>query len=159
MKPATVKQIKTELENKPQDELIEICLRLSKFNKENKELINYVLFQSYDENEYIENVKLFIKEEFDNLNFSRNSFLKKGVRRILKLVKKHIKYSKNKETEIELLLYFNIMLKNRVIPEVYYSDEIIKNLYYRQEEAIKKKVMKLHEDLQFDYLRQLEGLE
>ena len=37
MKPATVPQIKKELTHLSKIELIELCLRLSKFKKENKE--------------------------------------------------------------------------------------------------------------------------
>ena len=38
MKAVTVKQLKTELAYCTNNELIELCLRLSKFKKENKEL-------------------------------------------------------------------------------------------------------------------------
>ena len=36
MKAATVTQLKKELKHKDEDELLNICLRLSKFKKENK---------------------------------------------------------------------------------------------------------------------------
>ncbi|MFK8008518.1 MAG: hypothetical protein AB8H03_19320, partial [Saprospiraceae bacterium] len=44
MKAATVKQIKDELNDRSPKELLEFCLRLSKFKKENKELLTYLLF-------------------------------------------------------------------------------------------------------------------
>jgi len=41
MKPVTIKKIKDELNYKSSQELIELCLLLSKFKKENKELLTY----------------------------------------------------------------------------------------------------------------------
>ena len=38
MKTASVKEIRTELKQRSNDELLELCLQLSKFKKENKEL-------------------------------------------------------------------------------------------------------------------------
>jgi hypothetical protein len=63
MKAVTVKKIKDELTHKNTTELIELCLRLSKFKKENKELLTYLLFESDAEEGYIESVK----EEVDTL--------------------------------------------------------------------------------------------
>ena len=41
MKPATVHQLKRELQTRTPDELLQLCLRLAKFKKENKELLTY----------------------------------------------------------------------------------------------------------------------
>ena len=49
MKTATVKQIKDELSYKSANELKELCLHLSRFKKENKELLTYLLFEAHDE--------------------------------------------------------------------------------------------------------------
>ena len=57
MKPVTVSILKKELRQHSQQELIEICLQLAKFKKENKELLTYVLFDSRDEDEYIRAIK------------------------------------------------------------------------------------------------------
>ena len=57
MKTATVKEIKTELTHRSTQELIELCLRLSRFKKENKELLTYLLFESTHEEGYIESIK------------------------------------------------------------------------------------------------------
>ena len=64
MKPVTVSILKTELRDLSQQELIEICLQLAKFKKENKELLTYVLFDSKDEEEYIRSIKEEIDFEF-----------------------------------------------------------------------------------------------
>ena len=57
MKAATVHQIKQELKTLQPEELLELCLRLSKFKKENKELLTYLLYESADEATYVESVK------------------------------------------------------------------------------------------------------
>lgn len=57
MKAATVKQIKDELKHTSQEDLINLCLRLSRFKKENKELLTYLLFESHNEADYIEVLK------------------------------------------------------------------------------------------------------
>ena len=57
MKAVTVKVLKDELVHRSPKEMLEICLRLSKFKKENKELLTYLLFEAGDEASYIESVK------------------------------------------------------------------------------------------------------
>ena len=44
MKAAGVKAIKDDLKMRSKEELQELCLTLSKFKKENKELLTYLLF-------------------------------------------------------------------------------------------------------------------
>ena len=53
MKTASVKEIKDELKFKTSDELRELCLQLSRFKKENKELLTYLLFEAQDEEAFI----------------------------------------------------------------------------------------------------------
>ena len=60
MKPVTIKKIKDELHYKSPQELVELCLKLSKFKKENKELLTYLLFDAEDEEMYINNVNEYI---------------------------------------------------------------------------------------------------
>ena len=156
MKAATVKQIKDELKTYNSKQLIEICLRLSKFKKENKELLTYLLFEQQDEWEYIKSVKENIDEQFEQINKKSFYLIKKGIRKILSNLKKQIRYSQKKESEVELLLYFCAKLKN-MSPSVLRSITM-QNLYTRQIELIKKRILSLHEDLQYDYQLELEEL-
>jgi len=156
MKAVTVTVLKKELKNQSQSELIELCLRLSKFKKENKELLTYLLFESSYEEGYIETVKLEIDELFELINTNTYYFIKKSVRKILRTIKKHIRYSKKKETEIELLLYF--CEKLRAFKPSINNNTVLKNIYFREIESIKKKLLLLHEDLQYDYNLELERL-
>jgi hypothetical protein len=72
------------------------------------------------------------------------------------MIKKYIRYSKKKETEVELMLYFCTLLKE-MNPPMEKSTALF-NLYKRQVESIKKAVATLHEDLQYDYELELEEL-
>jgi hypothetical protein len=156
MKAVTVTVLKKELKNQSQSELIELCLRLSKFKKENKELLTYLLFESSYEEGYIETVKLEIDELFELINTNTYYFIKKSIRKILRTIKKYIRYSKKKETEIELLLYF--CEKLRAFKPSINNNTVLKNIYFREIESIKKKLLLLHEDLQYDYNLELERL-
>ena len=149
MKSATVKQLKDELQHLSSDKLINLCLRLSRFKKENKELLTYLLFESHNESGYIQAIKNEMDDEFEMINTNSYFYIKKSVRKILRNVKKYIRYSLNKETEIELLLYFCKKLKG-FSPSID-NNVSLTNIYLRQIQTIKKKLILLHEDLQYDY--------
>jgi len=156
MKTATVKELKTELSNYSQKEILEICLRLSKFKKENKELLTYLLFEANDEASYIENVKNEIDELFEQVNRQSYYYIKKSIRKILRAIKKYIRYSQKKETEVEILLYFCQKLK-QFSPSIE-RNRVLKNIYLKQLEIVQRVISKLHEDLQYDYNLELENL-
>jgi len=156
MKTATVTELKKELKTRSQADLVELCLKLSKFKKENKELLTYLLYEADNEPQYIENVKAEIDVQFSEINRKSTYIVQKNVRRIQRNVKKYIRYSKLKETEVELLIYFSLKLK-QLIPSIGTSG-VLQNIFTRQLEILSKKVTALHEDLQFDYERELEDL-
>jgi len=149
LKSANVKQLKDELKDLSSDDLINLCLRLSRFKKENKELLTYLLFESHNESSYIQVIKNEMDDEFEMINTNSYFYIKKSVRKILRNVKKYIRYSLNKETEIELLLYFCKKLKG-FSPSID-NNVSLTNIYLRQIQTIKKKLILLHEDLQYDY--------
>jgi hypothetical protein len=68
MKAVTIKDLKEELTNNTPKELRDLCLRLARFKKENKELLTYLLFESSDEAFYIEEVKKEVDEQFEIIN-------------------------------------------------------------------------------------------
>ena len=156
MKPVTIKKIKDELHYKSTQELIELCLKLSKFKKENKELLSYLLFDVEDEVTYINNVNEYSTLLFADINTKSFFYIRKSVRKILKLTKKYIRYSKKKETEVELLLHFCKELK-KLSPSISKSPRLL-NVYNRQLILIKKAIATLHEDLQYDYQLEFDQL-
>ena len=149
MKAVTVKELSQELLNRSPKELRDLCLRLSRFKKENKELLTYLLFESSDEASYIESVKEEIDQQFAQVNKKSYYFIKKGLRRILLNAKKYIRYSQNKKSEVDLLIYYCSKLKN-FTPSIKKNKALL-NLYSRQLDTILEKLGHLHEDLQLDY--------
>ncbi|MEL7001274.1 MAG: hypothetical protein AAFN93_00930 [Bacteroidota bacterium] len=156
MKAVTVRELKTELKERSNQELMELCLNLAKFKKENKELLTYLLFEADDESSYINSIKMEIEDQFDEVNNSSFYYMKKSIRKILRETKKYIRYSKKTQTEIELRLFFCEKLKS-FQPSIKRST-VLKGVYFRELEAVRKKVGSLHEDLQYDYEMQLEEL-
>ena len=157
MKAASLKEIKDELKSKSPEELLNICLHISKFKKENKELLTYLLFEASNENDYIEEVKYQIKIQFESLNQSTYYLVKKSVRKVLRNCKKYIRYSKKPQTEIEILIYFCSELAK--LSEQHYQNTTLITIYSKQLEIVRKKIEKLHEDLQYDYNLILEELD
>ncbi|MDP2721474.1 MAG: hypothetical protein Q8O72_01850 [Bacteroidales bacterium] len=149
MKTATVKELKLELSTRSPKDLLEICLRLSKFKKENKELLTYLLYESNDEEAYIQGVKFEIDQQFEQINNQNWYLIKKSVRKILRTAKTYIRYSKNKRTEVELLIHFCTQLKN-MKPSIK-NNAVLTNLLERQVQLIRKSLLSMHEDLRYDY--------
>jgi hypothetical protein len=133
-----------------------LCLRLARFKKENKELLSYLLFESSDERAYIDRIKKEIDEQFKLINTTSTYFIKKSIRKILRNTKKYIRYSQKKETEVELLIYFCSKMKQFNPPVL--KNTSMNNLYSKLIESIKKSMLSLHEDLQYDYGRELDQL-
>jgi len=154
MEAISLKNIKQELNGLSSVELQELCLRLSRFKKENKELLAYLLFKSHNESGYIEEVKGFIDEQFELINTKSYFYIRKSVRKILSSIKKHIRYSQNKETEVELLIYFCTKMKG-FSPSINKSTQLV-NMCNRQMLLAKKIICSLHEDLQYDYNLKIE---
>lgn len=156
MKTASIVQIKKELQYQTHQELVELCLRLGKFKVENKALLTYLLFEAHDEDAYIASVKDSLREVFQSMNTDSYFYMKKTIRKILRQIRTFSKYSNNKETEVQLLLFFCEEL-NELQPSIH-NNTTLKNLYDRQITSLEKKIVLLHEDLQFEYQSQIERL-
>ncbi len=157
MKSATIHELKNELLHLNQKQLVDICLRLSKFKKENKELLTYVLFESGDEQAYISGVKTYIDNGFAESAGKTNIFiLKKIIRKILRVTRTQIRYSGSKTVEIELLLHFCESMHS--IHSLVTKNPVLKNIYDNQLKKVNKILLTLHEDLQYDYSRKLAAI-
>ncbi|GLB51175.1 hypothetical protein NBRC110019_02140 [Neptunitalea chrysea] len=157
MDTATIATIKKELGYYSQTELLNVCLRLAKFKKENKELLTYLLFEAENEQHYIDSVKRDMDDAFAAINTKNYYMIKKSVRKILTTVKKYIRYSQNKETEVVLLLYF--CRKLRTMKPSFTRNTVLRNSYQTQLRMAKNTIAKLHEDLQYDYGMEVDKLE
>ncbi len=156
MKAATIAELKTELSNSSPVQVLELCVRLAKFKKENKELLTYLLFEAFDEEAYIENIKTEMQQQFEEMNTSNLYFVKKSLRKILRITNKYIRYTGSVEAEVKLLLFFSTILKASGIP--WETNLVIKNIYQNQLKKIAKAIATMHEDLQYDYVKELKLL-
>ncbi|HET6243710.1 MAG: hypothetical protein H0V01_08310 [Bacteroidetes bacterium] len=156
MKAISLNDVKKELSELAPSKLLELILRLAKHKKENKELLSYLLFDAENENKFIENQKSYMDEEFEVLNKKTIYLTKKGLRRILRNINKNIRFTGSKKTEIELLIYFSIKLKDSGIRLS--ESKVLSNLYQQQIIRINKAVALLHEELQSDYKQDIAQL-
>jgi len=115
-----------------------------------------LLFEAYNEAQYIVQVKEEVDEQFYNLNRNSLYLAKKTLRKVLRTINKHIRFSGKKETEIELLIYFCKKMKTSRLN--YRHNRVVFNIYLNQIKRINKVIAMLHEDLQFDFKEELEKL-
>lgn len=156
MKAASIHQLQKELHELEPKQVLELCVRLAKYKKENKELLSYLIFEAHDEKTYIHGIKAEIDILFSEMNRSTTYLIKKSLRKILRLTNKFIKYSGSKQTEVELKIYFCTKIK---ASRIRIDDSVmLSNLYNREVEKIKTTIAKLHEDLQYDFKQELDKL-
>ena len=152
MNAASVKELKEELKMRSHKELLEYCLRLSKFKKENKELLTYLLFEAENEDAFVKSVKEESDEWFEEIIKTTNPrsyyILKKKTRKVLMHIKKHIRFTTSKETEAELLIHFCKKVKELKLTN---KSHVIERMYLREIANVKKLVSNMHEDLQHDF--------
>jgi hypothetical protein len=158
MKAASLADLKKELKTLSSAELLELCMRMAKYKKDNKELLTYLIFEAGNEQAYICEIKTEMDEQFKEINNSNAYLAKKSLRKILRSTSKYIKYSGSKETELELLIYFCKKIKTSGINKFIHSNSVLTNIYLQQIKKINKALSGLHEDLQYDYQRQIENL-
>jgi len=156
MKASTINELKQELVNAPASTLVDLCLRLARFKKENKELLTYLLFESHDIPGYIKRVKEEMDLQVAGINKSNVYFVKKSLRKVLRTAKKYIRYSGIATVEVELLIYFCESMKELNIPID--KTPVLLNIYQNQIRNINKALKGLHEDLQYDYLKAVNKL-
>ena len=106
MKAASLAQLRKELKLRTHEELQELCLKLVRYKTENKELLSYLLFEVEDEAHYIAGIESYITEAFSEINTQSYFYIRKSIRKILRVTKRFIRYSSEKETEVILLLHF-----------------------------------------------------
>ena len=156
MKTATIQELKQELQGVAPGKLLELCLRLAKFKKENKELLTYLLFEAHNEEDYINSVRLIIDEGFTELPKASVYLTKKSLRKVLRITNKYIKYTGSKQAEVALLIYFCKKMKDSGIR--IQKSNVLHNIYLQQIKKISMALKLLHEDLQYDYRQELDGL-
>lgn len=157
MKTSSISELKKELHELPQKQLVEICLLLAKYKKDNKEFLDYLLFQAHDKASFVTVVKEEIDLHFNELQMQANlNYVKKSLRKLLRIITKYCKYIGDKSMAAELHIYFCRKMKTSGIP--YHKSQLLINLYEQQLKKINTLINSLHEDLQQDYLNDLQDI-
>ena len=155
MKPEKLSDLKKVLLVLSVPELTEICLRLAKYKKENKELLAYLLFDANEPMKYAEDVKSFLIADFNNMQ-KHYFYSTKSLRKIIRLINRYAKYTGSKQVETELCIWF--CTNYLTSADLRTTHKPLQGLLTRQFEKIIKLLPKLHEDLQFDYQKEFEAL-
>jgi transcriptional regulatory protein LevR len=156
MKSASSNEIKAALHNLSPKEILQICMRMSKYKRENKELLSYLLYEAHNELQYIENIKLEIDEYFNNLVVLNFSNMLKKLRKVIRIANKYIKFSGSKNVEVAVLIYICYQLQPFTKQN---NSTALLNLYNRQIIKIDKALLKLQEDLQYDYKNDIAAIQ
>jgi len=157
MKAASISQLKDELNILPQKEVVALCLRLAKYKKENKELLAYLLFDAHDVEGYLQTIKNEMNDAFWYLPRQNWYLYKKGLRKILRDIQKRSRHIGTKEAQVEMLLHFCRNMKNSGMP--FQQHTAVNNIYIAQIKKLHTLIEETHEDLQYDYRKQLNELQ
>ena len=148
--------IKKELSYLDEKELSSLILDLSKFTRDNKAFLYFKLNERDQPSLFVDTVKEELDEQFQTANTTSFYLTKKSAQTIRRKLNKSLKFSKNKEDQVELLLYFcEQLLKYGYLK---YKHPILQSLFLKQTEKIKKSIAALHEDLKYDYSSRLDEL-
>ncbi|MCW3076183.1 MAG: hypothetical protein JWO32_792 [Bacteroidetes bacterium] len=157
MKSISLHELKKELQQLAPKELQELCLKLAKYKKDNKEYLSYLVFESHDKVVFVNEVKQLINDHFDELKTQSNLYYaKKSLRKLLRLINKYCKYVADKAIAAELHIYFCQKVKASGI-RIHRSQQL-ENMYLQEVKKINKLVSSLHEDLQHDYASDIDNL-
>ena len=153
MKPESIAILKKELVKLNQGELLDACLRLVRFKKDNKELLTYLLFLAQDEHAYVGCLCDEIDEEF----LATPNMHKKTLRKVIRRMDKCLRFSGIKETEVQVRLHFCTALKNSKTP--FRRHKVMTNMFTGQLKKIHKALDSLHPDAQCEFRAEIETLE
>jgi len=157
MKAASLSEIKKELIELPPKQLAELCLALAKYKKDNKEFLDYLLFESHDNAAFVKEIKSEIDAYFSELRGQPNLYyVKKSLRKLLRIITKYCKYIGDKAISAELHIYFCLKLKESSIP--FRKSQLLVNMYEQQLKKINTLIATLHEDIQGDFASDCEKI-
>lgn len=153
MKAESIAVLKKALLRLEHGELLETCVRLIRFKKENKELLTYLLFLSDDEPSFV----AYLCEEIDEAFLLRPDMHKKTLRKLIRWMDKCVRISGVKETEVQVRIHFCRALNES---ETHYRrSRVMTNMYIGQIKKATRAIEKFHEDVKREYEHELHELE
>lgn len=157
MKFASLSDIRKELQLLPPKRLQELCLRIAKYKKENKDLLAFLLFEDDNRHVFIEELKSEIDGELAVLTAQGNLYyMKKSLRRILRSLHRYIRFIDDNAQSAELIIWFCGKLREYKLPLSQSAQ--LRNLYGQQVSKAEKLIGSLHEDVQQDFLSELQNV-
>lgn len=157
MNAASAQSIKAALQQCDKKELIAFCLRLSRFKKENKELLSFLLFDEKDPAEFLLQAKAEIDELFLQVNTAHVFYAKKTIRKIVRMLNKYGRItSDDKSLSLEMIIRF--LTNFQGLNMKWQKEKLLVNIYTAQFKKAQQLMNAMHEDLRYEYERQLERL-
>lgn len=157
MKSYSLNDIKKEITHLQQKDLIQLCVNVAKFKKENKDYISFILFESHNKRAYLEDVKNDIKSQI--ISFEGNYFkydFKKKLRVLKSFLVRNNKYLNDKALSVEMYIFLCNELRQDGYPYMKHGE--FDTFYGQQIKKISNFIATLHEDLRYDFGQQLEEL-
>ncbi len=153
----SIHDIKKELQQLPDKRLVEIVATLARYKKDNKEYLNYLLYYADSNDAYINAIIEEVDTQFAAIDVKANLyFVKKSLRKILRIITRYSRYIDDKQVTTRLLIYFCRKLKESGIP--FENSKMIVNMYQQQLKKINTMIEGLHEDFQHDFKMDIENL-
>ena len=156
MSPATIEDIKKELQTLPAKKVLELTLKLARFKKENKELLTYLLFEAGDTEGYVQSLQIEIDEMMADIHKAPSAVVKKQLRRITRLITRQGKYMASKSAAAELHLHFCTSISQH--PENLLNITSAQTIYQQQVNKLSKLIPTLESDLQYDLQQKFDTL-
>ncbi len=153
MKAASIAELKKELVRLDSGELLDACLSLARFKKDNKELLTYLLFLCQDEQGFANSLCDEIDEQF---SLTPNAH-KKTLRKLIRWMNKCLRFTKVKDTEIRVRLHFCRALRSSKTP--IRRTKVVTNMYNGQLKKVRSVIEKLHIDIKSEVEREIQRLE
>ncbi len=157
MYTAGVREIRQELEAQSPKELINIIQRLARFKKENKELLTFLLFEAHDLDAHLTAVREELLMSMLDIQPERIYLAKKTVRKTLRIANKHIRLIGSKAAEAEIRLHVCRLLQQSGLPID--RNPVLQRIFQTQMRTARKAIDTLHEDLQWELLREADRIE
>ena len=151
-----IKEIKNELSQLTEKELIQLLLDLGKASVDNKAFIYIKLRQKDDPEFFMQLAKETLEQEFGKGNTTNPYYAKKSAQAVRRSLNKFLKWNKDKTAQAELILYFC----RELIAYGYLRGRhpVVVNLLQAQYNKVEKLIGGMHEDLRYDYEQELEEI-
>ena len=157
-KNPTLAQLKKEIQTLPAEKIIALITKLGKFNALNKQLITYELFDAETPETYISDLKVEINDALNLIKLDSWYNQKKTFKKFMKTIGNYKKIMANNEMELQMHLAIATKIYHILTHEKYDINFIIEAQLFKSIALIKKLIDTLHQDLQYDYLKQYKKL-